>query len=264
MSPDIIVLPFLPLETYEQRQQFEYWVKLMPAITIGPGLGRDPKLLEHFEFVLECLNGKIVVGDADFFWFICQDKKKYKKHLNAIKKLVLTPNSGELVRLYKHLLNQDFQLDKINNALAKAELSGNDVVEIDIFSLIPEFKELFKYFDAKNCSFILKGEMDIILSESKCLVTKNNSSLKRSGGQGDILCGIATLYSLWCDNKDIDTANGLALASFITRQASFAAFKKHKLGMVAEDMIGEVTKAINEFVDDEHLFDAKLFGFTKI
>lgn len=265
MSPDLMVLPILPLEEYEQRCKFEQWVKLAPALTIGSGLGRDPKLLDRFEYILDSIKDKIVIGDGDFFWYLSHDPEKSRKYLKNIKRLILTPNTSELKRLFKTVTNKELDYDRIRSSIEDIHSPSSDVVEVDIKKLAPELMCLFDYFDAKNTSFVIKGSADLILSEARCFVVSNKSSLKRCGGQGDILSGLATLYALWAENQKTDIEVGLAMASYINRRASFSAFKKKKLGMVAEDMLSEVTEAINEFLDDNSLlFDDSSQEFTKV
>ena len=264
MSPDLIVVPLLPLESYEQRCKFEQWIKIVPVIAIGSGLGRDAKLLDRFEYILENFKNKIVVGDGDFFWYLTKNLERFWKGLKNVRSLILTPNLGELKRLYKSITKKDLDYDAIKDTIIKIK-SPYDIFEIETHKYVPELNEMFNYLEGGNCFFILKGSFDLILSANKCFVVRNKASLKRSGGQGDVLTGLCSLYSLWATEKDIDIELGLVLASYINRRASFAAFKRKKLGMVAEDMIDEVTEVINEFIEDTTVFnDDSSQEFTKV
>ena len=40
-SPDIIVIPLLPINGKKDKNLFSHWISIMHSITIGSGLGRD-------------------------------------------------------------------------------------------------------------------------------------------------------------------------------------------------------------------------------
>jgi ATP-dependent NAD(P)H-hydrate dehydratase len=248
MSPDLIVIPLLPFEQYEEQEKLSDWINTMHAVCIGSGLGRDLKLLKNFEFLLKCLKNKLVVGDADFLWFLMQDFENYNKLLKSCKNLVLTPNAIEFSRLYKFLFKKEFEFSKLDALLTEYESDINEIVEIELYKRFPEFKFFFEIFDNKNLYFILKYKNDIIFGPERSFIVKNKSSLKRCGGQGDILAGLANLFLLWSLEKNLEIEIGLYLASYLTRKSSYRAFNKKKLGLVASDIIPEITELINSYI----------------
>lgn len=260
MSPDLIVIPLLPLEKYENKEKLVNWLNVMHSIGIGPGLGRDLILLKNFEVILKCFKNKLVVGDADFFWFLMQDFKGFNKHLKNCKRIVLTPNKIEFGRLFKFHFKKEFNFEKLDKLLEKEEEDPNDIIEIDLFNKIPEFRYFFEIFDNKNLYFLLKYKYDIIFGPEKSYLVKNQSSKKRCGGQGDILSGLSNLFLLWSDQKNVKTEISLVFASFVTRKSSFRAFRKKKLGLVASDIIPEVTEVMNSYLDNDNSYSESDFG----
>lgn len=261
MSPDLIVIPLLPLEKYENEQKLINWLSVMQSIGIGPGLGRDLILLKNFGKILKCLKNKLVVGDADFFWFLMQDFEGFNKYLKNCRKLVLTPNKVEFGRLFKFHFKKEFDFGKLDLFLEKQEGQGfNDIVEIDLYGKMPEFRYFYEIFDNKNVFFLLKYKNDVIFGPDKCYLVKNKSSKKRCGGQGDILTGLTNLFLLWSDRTNVKTEISLVFASFITRKSSLKAYKKKKLGLVASDIIPEVTEVMNSYLEKDNSYSESDFG----
>ena len=243
------MIPLLPVSEYEMRNKFLYWVKLMHAVSIGSGLGRDLTLLKDFGFILENMVDKPIVADADFFWFISQDLKTYKQILKKFKQIVLTPNILEFSRLFKLAMNKEFETSQID------ELIGNltekdEIIEVDLLEKISDFKDFFDFFDNKNLCLTIKYKYDFIITEKKCYVVKASGSLKRCGGQGDILTGVTLYFTELASAKSLDFADAMAFASFVTRKASLEAFKRKKLGMIASDVIEYIPQIVNHFLDD--------------
>lgn len=85
-----------------------------------------------------------------------------------------------------------------------------DIVELSIF--------------LGNVNILCKGYADIITNGQKVYLVKNEGSLKRCGGIGDILAGLSCLYSVWSKNNE-DLLIGCVLASYLCRQASKKAFE---------------------------------------
>lgn len=265
MCPEFIVLPLLPLEKFDEQEKFKRWIKVFTSVCIGPGLGRDLKLIKSFEFILESLKNKIVVGDADFFWFFGQNVNLYKESLKQFEKIILTPNMGELKRMYKAALKKDIDMDKLYFKVCQLIETKEEIEEVDLLGKIPELREFYSFFENKNLFFIIKGKFDLIIGSNTCYVVRNKASLKRSGGQGDVLCGLSSLFVFWASKKEINTETSLAFSSYFVRKCSFSAFKKKKLGQMTLDIINELTDHINEFIVDEEIFkDDSLDEFHRI
>lgn len=265
MSPEFIVLSLLPFADFKTKESFKRWTKTMTSFCIGPGLGRDLAFVEQFGFVLDCLKGKVIIGDADFFWFLRQDFSLYKEKLKNLKKIILTPNNGEFKRLYKTAIGKDIDVDVLYSKVKELVNEEEEICQIKIFESFPEIKTFYKSFENDNIYFLLKGSYDIILGKKKCYVVKNKAALKRCGGQGDILSGLSCLFSFWAVQKEIEVEIALVFSSYLLRQCSFKAFKRKKLGMMTTDIIEELTEGINEFIEDESPFnDDSIEDFRRI
>lgn len=82
-------------------------------------------------------------------------------------------------------------------------------------------------------------------------MVKNPSSLKRCGGQGDILVGISSLFSFWAHQKHLPISVALAWACFILRKSSLKAFEKHKLSLLAPQIIDELSNQVNFYYEEK-------------
>ena len=249
LSPDLIVLPLLPVGEYEARNKFLHWVKMMRAVSIGSGLGRDLALLKDFGFILESMKEKPTVGDADFFWFISQDLATHKQSLKNFKRLVLTPNIVEFSRLFKLITNRNFETAQIDELLS--QLAGKDeIVEVDLLKKLDDLKQFFDFFENKNLCVVLKYKSDLIITEKSCFVVRARGAPKRVGGQGDVLTGLCLYFSELADSKGSDFADALVFASFVARKAAREAFRAKKLGMLASDVLEHIPTIVNHFLDD--------------
>ena len=102
---------------------------------------------------------------------------------------------------------------------------------------------------------VRKGPVDVI-SDGSCTVACDEvGSLKRSGGQGDVLAGtLATMLS-WAKARSsmlpADAPPPQAVAAYtacmLTRRYSKAAFAKHKRSMTAPDLIEAIGDVFEEF-----------------
>lgn len=92
---------------------------------------------------------------------------------------------------------------------------------------------------------IYKGKTDIIKTRSKEIEVCNPSSLKRCGGQGDILSGIlATALTL---NKDVIDAS---LSSCeLLRMSTSSAFTKNGFSLITSDIFDEIQIALLEVLE---------------
>ena len=79
-------------------------------------------------------------------------------------------------------------------------------------------------------TLLIKGQNDIVLGPQSFLIN-TEGGLKRCGGIGDILAGVASVYSLW------DFELGPALASRVVRMATRRGFEKEGRGLTAPSII---------------------------
>ncbi|KAM3521318.1 hypothetical protein NHJ13051_006311 [Beauveria bassiana] len=202
------------------------------VLVIGPGLGRDPLMLDTVEHVIRAAKAKDIpiVLDADALQLVQRDLGLIKGYSQA----VLTPNVVEFDRLWKAVGIDDggseTETQRVE-ALAKA-LGGVTIIQ--------------------------KGQQDHISNGKVSLTNDIQGGRKRSGGQGDTLTGsVATflawrkayLDELWKDTETprLEKEEMIGLAAFggsaITRECSRIAFSKRGRSLQASDLTDEIHSA---------------------
>jgi len=157
------------------------------------------------------------------------------------KNVILTPNIIE----YRRLVN------KVVNGKAPTENPKSD------FGIHP--KDLSMKLN--GITIVVKGEKDIITNGKDTLECDEVGSLKRSGGQGDILAGAIGTFFNWAfknsssENFEERKLEACYAACLQSRIASKMAFKKMARGMIADDAIDLVPFAFDSLFADPHLLD---------
>ncbi|KAM3530694.1 hypothetical protein MY4038_004788 [Beauveria bassiana] len=202
------------------------------VLVIGPGLGRDPLMLDTVEHVIRAAKAKDIpiVLDADALQLVQRDLGLIKGYSQA----VLTPNVVEFDRMWKAVGIDDGGSESETQrveALAKA-LGGVTIIQ--------------------------KGQQDHISNGKVSLTNDIQGGRKRSGGQGDTLTGsVATflawrkayLDELWKDTETprLEKEEMIGLAAFggsaITRECSRIAFSKRGRSLQASDLTDEIHSA---------------------
>jgi ATP-dependent NAD(P)H-hydrate dehydratase len=183
------------------------------ALIIGPGLGRDERVLAAVAAIVRHvvgMNTSYLVLDADALFLLAEDKSIVKNS----PKVVLTPNANEYKRLFPE-------------GTVTEELS--------------------------NCIVVRKGQYDEIYHAHSLLVCSEEGGQKRSGGIGDILAGtIGTLVAWQSILKNTPEHMPLAAwtaCSFVKRATKLAFEKKHR-AMTAPDVLAELGGAV-QFLSNE-------------
>ena len=257
MTPDLIVLPTLPLGDYETKNRFSHFMKVTDSVIIGPGLGREMIILEKFEYILDNLSGKVVVADADYFWFISHDLSKYREKMKLMKVCVMTPNIGEFCRLFKQALGSEFDQSLIASVTKYADQCSAEFVEYPLFEKIPEFKQLMSFFDNPGLIIVLKHKYDMVFNNSRCVLVKTPGSLKRCGGLGDLLCGVLSQLTQVALNHDLDVFDSVVLGCHILKHSSYLASKDAPLSLIASDLILVIPRVVNSFLADSEMGSPK-------
>ncbi|KAM3565325.1 hypothetical protein MY1884_000239 [Beauveria asiatica] len=207
------------------------------VLVIGPGLGRDPLMLDTVEHVIRAAKAKgiPIVLDADALQLVQRDSSLVKGYSQA----VLTPNVVEFDRLWKAVGIDDGG-------------SGSETQRVEALALA-----------LGGVTIIQKGQQDHISNGKVSLTNDIQGGRKRSGGQGDTLTGsVATflawrrayLDELWKDTETprLDKEEMIGLAAFggsaITRECSRIAFSKRGRSLQASDLTDEIHSAFT------HLF----------
>jgi len=177
-SPELIVHPYLKEEETDVgrfHREFQPWMDKFGCVVIGPGLGRNPSVMDAVSRSIVELNsrGIPIVIDADGLWLVTMNPGIIsEKCTNQRSTIVLTPNAVEYRRLATAL--QASSVDEVQERL------GGPVI-------------------------VCKGKEDVVIGVDGCRMTcSEQGSLCRVGGQGDILSGSIATFIAW--NQDIDRA----------------------------------------------------------
>ena len=236
------------------------WLPKLSCLVIGPGLGRDPLVLETVNAIMQkaaCDNIPMVI-DADGLWIWSQDSYDTSPIYSpngTEQKIVLTPNAVEMQRLAKRHGITNAALEE-----KKRENVGQCLLEELSDALVIVEKGRHDLIHGRMQEGEGEGE-GAALDGSLCSIsTRNKSSLKRCGGQGDILSGCIATFLSWGNaakaRREISGEDWKLVAayagSYLTREASRRAFRKHGRAMVCTDVIEEVGPAFSSvFPDDE-------------
>lgn len=211
------------------------------VLVIGPGLGRDPAVLDATALIIEKARdeGVSMVLDADALYLLSLEKyhhllcgkthDKEKEQTSPRGVCVLTPNVVE----YKRLLDN----------VAKGS------------------EELFQKSLRPGVILVRKGHHDVIESFegngynqkefSTIMTCEEKGGLKRSGGIGDILSGGIGTFVAWnriLQNKEVehDALLSCWMATCLTKRATKVAFEKRRRSMTAPDVLEEIGAVVDE------------------
>ncbi|XP_059486966.1 ATP-dependent (S)-NAD(P)H-hydrate dehydratase [Neocloeon triangulifer] len=217
-SPDLIVHPLLGhAEKEKVAETVGPWLPRLHTVIIGPGLGRDPQVLEGVSHVIDLCReaAKPLVVDADGLWLATLRPDLFKDYPGP---LVLTPNVVEYERLAK-------AIGQGEGAMAAA-FGPNTVV-------------------------LRKGPSDLIegaLGEKvECTA---QGSWRRCGGQGDLLSGSIGTFLSWEVYQKVEGPQTGIRAAYaacrLVRDMNRRAFAKSGRSTCASDMLAEVHGAFEE------------------
>jgi len=256
-SPEIIVYPFLYDGEEGSSDETEKLVsrsvskiqEIFPrlhSLIIGPGMGRNRNVLQVASQVIQKAKEKEVplVIDGDGLYLVSQNPSLIKGY----KHTVLLPNPVEYKRIYESVFP-----DKAN--------SDDESKDADTKMLEQLCNEL------GNVTIVKKGSVDLISNGKLTLKCEEEGSLRRSGGQGDVLSGITGTFVHWAhwsqerskknkeDQKDKNTQpKGLEdsivyacyAACTLTRKCAKEAFKKSYRSTTAPDLIAQLPHVLQD------------------
>ncbi|KAH8361196.1 ATP-dependent (S)-NAD(P)H-hydrate dehydratase isoform X1 [Drosophila serrata] len=206
-SPDLIVHPVL--DCPDAVDKILPWLERLHVIVFGPGLGRDPKIIETATNLLKlCLSAKKpIVIDADGLFILNDNIDLIYGHSNVI----LTPNAIEFRRLFG---------EDINVTRHKISLLGDGIVILE------------------------KGLNDkIYISQTnEIYIMPSGGSGRRCGGQGDLLSGSLATFLYWSlqSNQPNPVYLAACASSYFIKRLNYASFQKLGRSTVASDMINEI------------------------
>ncbi|MEW5297269.1 MAG: hypothetical protein WDW36_000490 [Sanguina aurantia] len=257
-SPELIVHPYFRESTEfeadelgeearaalvaEMTAEVESWFSRLDCLVVGPGLGRDPLLLDIARSVIQRARaaGLPLVLDGDGLFLVAREPALVEGYSQCI----LTPNLNEFRRLCMTL---GVCLHGPNN---------------DRSSKLMEMTQ-----HLRGPTVISKGPDDALCDGAHAMVCNASGGAKRCGGQGDILAGVVATFAAWAASfwdiagRQQDTVpdmNPMMLAAYggclVTRTAAAYAFAKRKRSMVAGDMLETLGSAM-EMLFDHSSFD---------
>ena len=246
-SPELMVTPFyddddLLSESEEEiAKRITDFIPRLHSLVMGPGLGRKEKVLSVVKTICERARDASLplVLDADALYMLSQSAD----NLNIVKgyaKCILTPNKMEFERL-----------------LHTSKLSvPEEASAADKLAALAEYMQ--------GPTIVLKGVSDLVGSSGSDGVVvyevMETGSMRRSGGQGDVLAGCLGTALHWAflasndNNSDSDSSNKCVqaafLASIVTKMASEAAFREHHRSMTTPDLLAEIGTAMRVIEED--------------
>lgn len=245
-SPELIVHPILE-ESYSVRDEdrreitskilteVNKWMERFDCMVIGPGLGRDPFLLDCVSKIMRHAresNVPIVI-DGDGLFLVTNSLDLVRGYPLA----VLTPNVNEYKRLVEKVLNCDVSdEDAPGQLLSLAKGIG-------------------------KVTILRKGKSDLISDGEIVQSVSIYGSPRRCGGQGDILSGSVAVFLSWArqlisstEGKgfSLSTTNptvlGCISGSALLRKAASLAFDQNKRSTLTTDII----ECLGTSLEDTH------------
>lgn len=269
-SPELIVHPGFDnnKENFNLLNKTIRWFKSMDVLLFGPGMGReDPTSFIFNLFLSESMKLKnmIHVLDADSLWHFMNSD--YKKYVMDESFMILTPNKTEFGRLFKIFFDKDVDNKDsgIDKWIARMTVDENTIIFLeDVKELENSDRETYELFKSeiclsnylKNKILIKKGKNDIITDGESLYVVSNPGALKRTGGLGDILGGVISSFCAMIKRenssrdkqlKNVQLMEGIALASYVCRMASYNAYCLHGYSLTAPDAIVELSKIAKDY-----------------
>jgi ATP-dependent NAD(P)H-hydrate dehydratase len=255
-SPELIVHGCLnsgaddASERTRQADEVSKWFPALSALVVGPGLGRDEALQAVAAIVVERAVAASLpcVLDADGLRLVIERPELVR----GAKWCVLTPNKAEYGRLLDAFASGSRGGGGCGRGGgeggrggAQADPTGERVAELA--------RQL------GGLTLVRKGPTDLISDGVCTLECSETGSLKRSGGQGDVLAGLIATMLSW--SKMAATSGRLAaqddapaaapLAAYaactLTRRCSKLAFARQRRAMTAPDLIEAIGPVFEEF-----------------
>ncbi|KAK3699951.1 hypothetical protein QZH41_016611 [Actinostola sp. cb2023] len=229
-SPELIVHPLL--DRKHAVNEISEWLTKLHCLVVGPGLGRNPAILDNAKALIEKARkqGKHIVIDADGLFVIAN----YPDLIRNYTRTILTPNTVEFSRLYSTVMGQ------------AVDPNGSSQSQVANLSRALGHVTICK-----------KGHVDIISDGRTVVIGSTPGSNRRCGGQGDLLCGSMGTFVHWahqwhekCGEKKTSDYSPTIIAAYaastLTRTCNNLAFAKLKRSMTTSDMVEEIHNAFEK------------------
>ncbi|RLF37174.1 MAG: bifunctional ADP-dependent NAD(P)H-hydrate dehydratase/NAD(P)H-hydrate epimerase [Thermoplasmata archaeon] len=216
LSPNLIVteLKHDEILTPEDIGLIEKILSKVDAVVIGPGLGSENITKKAIEKIINrCVkNLKPMVIDADAIQVVGE-----KTELIKNTSTVITPHAGEFKEL--------------TGVKLPSETEGRK-------------KTVEKYAKKIGVTILLKGSVDIISNGKETKLNDIHNPGMTVGGTGDVLAGITGALL----SKKVGPYNAARISVFINGTAGNNAFKKRSYGLIATDIIDEISNVLKKYL----------------
>ncbi|KAG1676106.1 ATP-dependent (S)-NAD(P)H-hydrate dehydratase [Nymphon striatum] len=267
-SPELIVHPHL--DDADAVEEISKWLPRLHSIVIGPGLGRDEKVLNvvkeiiaqikvlDIPMVIDAVNNSDVdyepmendnetidsyesddvLSEHEDDGVMLFDDGIYMIQsdvgmITKVPDVILTPNCVEFERLYEKVLNR----------------------KPDIHNLSHEVKLLS--ISLGNLTILCKGKVDIISDGQNIIECNAEGSPRRCGGQGDLLSGSLGVFIHWARKAmrtEVKhqllshygpTMTAAYAAALFTRKCNHLAFLEKGRSTLTSDMVNKICLAFH-------------------
>ncbi|MCI4363183.1 MAG: NAD(P)H-hydrate dehydratase [Thermoplasmata archaeon] len=183
------------------------------ALALGMGAGRDPETLEFFSELARGLDRSTpLLVDADAL-----EQALSASSRTGGEPLLLTPNEGELHRLFPELPESN----EARIALLASHASKHAV------------------------SWLAKGETDLLVGSTGSYVNRHHTPAASVSGAGDVLAGVAA-FLLGAGLSGLEAAR---LASYWVGDTGRSAQETMSFGVVATDLLERLPLALKRGLD---------------
>lgn len=228
------------------------WLPRFDCLVIGPGLGRDPLLMECVARIMRDArrDGIPMVIDGDGLTIVTEQPELVKGYPLAI----LTPNVNEHKRLIAKMLGEP------KENIGSEDMGG-------------QLRHLAQLLG--GVTVVQKGPSDRISDGTHLLECSEFGSPRRCGGQGDVLSGSTATFMAWARQWSEEeegetkgssggqsplTDNPAMMAAYagclLVRHAAMAAFQRHKRSTVTTDIIQGIGESVEELLPVGDIGDA--------
>lgn len=188
------------------------------AVLIGPGSGIDEETAKLFNVLVTKIKKPIVL-DADAL------KQVELKLIKNREDIILTPHIFE----FKSFFNVSDNL--------KLDIDSYDFKKVD--ENITKFQQITSRIDS---TVIVKGQYDLILSDTRFRINKSGNPGMTVGGTGDALSGICAALLA----QDLNSFDAACLGVFINGLAGDEAYNVKGNGFSATDLVSYIGNVIKD------------------
>lgn len=186
------------------------------CILVGNGIGTRKETKAFIKRIIKIKKNKVI--DADGIKAV---------NVNDLRNSIITPHIKELELFLKN--SKKFYLIK--------KLKKKEKLEQKVALLRDDLKE----FLAKNNIILLKGAVDVVISEKKVFYNKTGNEGMTKAGTGDVLAGLILGFLAQSDNLLQSAINGAYFNGLI---GDILLKRKKGYSYIASDMVGEIKRVL--------------------